>query len=541
MTTTAEDSERQVYAGSRAALDRRWQRLHSLPWTTTALMVAVVLALVVRLLHLNSVGLNSDEAVYAGQAASIDNDPQMTPYFPVFRAHPLLFQTLLSVAFRLGVSDIAGRLLVVLLGVGTVVVTFFLARTLFGSRAGAVASLLLAVMPYHVVVSRQILLDVPMTLATTTTLLCLARYDRTREPRWILVASGAMALAVLTKETSIVLVGAVYIYLGLIAAPRKAWRAAGIGLLLILGMASLHPLLLAIVGQRSRGSSYLAWQLFRPPNHGFLFYLQTVPGAVGALVLVAAALSLLHRHWSSREVLLVSWIVVPTVFFTVWPVKGFQYLLPVAPALAVLAARGLVAGTQGTAWSNVAGLGRRLPRRVLQRFPSGRTTERASRWADAARLGVVAFVVLSLLVPTLGRVTGRSATALAGSGGIPGGRETGRWIADNVPEGARLITIGPSMANVIQFYGDRSCRALSVSTNPLHRNPVYEPIPNADLALRTFAFQYVVWDAYSAQRSRHFSEKAMDLVRKYNGRVAHVETLGDGSGTPVIVVYQVHP
>ncbi len=48
-----------------------------------------------------------------------------------------------------------------------------------------------------------------------------------------------------------------------------------------------------------------------------------------------------------------------------------------------------------------------------------------------------------------------SATFIAGTGGVPGGREAGTWIQENVPQYARLLTIGPSMANILQFYGQR--------------------------------------------------------------------------------------
>ena len=37
-------------------------------------------------------GFNSDEAVYAGQAASLAGNPHYTGTFPVFRAHPMLVQ-----------------------------------------------------------------------------------------------------------------------------------------------------------------------------------------------------------------------------------------------------------------------------------------------------------------------------------------------------------------------------------------------------------------------------------------------------------------
>jgi hypothetical protein len=501
---------------SRQAFNDTALRLRADPWTGTVLAVAVVVAVVVRLVNLNAVGLNSDEAVYAGQAASIDGDPRLSPFFPTFRAHPLLFQTVLSVVYRLGTSDYTGRLLSAAIGVATVLVTYKLGRRLYGPRVGAVAALVLALMPYHVVVTRQILLDGPMALAATVALTCLAWFDRTRAPRWILMASAALALAVLTKETSIVLVVSAYVYLGLIGADRRVWYAAGGGLLLILGLAAVHPLVLSFAGHRSTGTSYLAWQLFRPSNHTPWFYLRTVPPAMGLLVVAAALAALLHRSGrSSREVLLASWIAVPSVFFTVWPVKGFQYLVPAAPAIAVLAAAAVL----------------RLP------IPRVRLL-----WDSRLRYGAVGLLAVSLLVPTVQRIAGPGGTSLAGSGGMPGGRETGRWIGANVPEGARVVTIGPSMTNVLEFYGNREGRALSVSTNPLHRNPVYEPIVNPDLALRSFDYQYVVWDAFSAKRSPHFAAVILTLVKKYHGRVVHVETLhGNSGGTPIVVVYQVHP
>jgi hypothetical protein len=129
---------------------------------------------------------------------------------------------------------------------------------------------------------------------------------------------------------------------------------------------------------------------------------------------------------------------------------------------------------------------------------------------------------------------------------VPGGREAGTWIDRNVPKGAQVMTIGPSMANVLQFYGKRKAYALSVSTNPLNRNPSYEPIHNPDLRLRSNQFQYVVWDAFSADRSAFFSRALLGYVDRYNGRVVHTETVtrtseGRDVREPVIVIYEVHP
>jgi hypothetical protein len=222
-----------------------------------------------------------------------------------------------------------------------------------------------------------------------------------------------------------------------------------------------------------------------------------------------------------REVLLVAWVLVPTAAFTLWPVKGFQYLLPCAPALTVLAAQGVL----NTPW--------RLPRlRVLH----GLQVARRPLVVVAASL-----ILGSLLVVSLPRISPTpSASGLAGSGGIPGGREAGHWIGRHTPEGTVVMTLGPSMANIVEFYGHRSAFGLSVSPNPLHRNPSYDPIPNPDYALRHGDMQYVVWDLWSAKRSAHFSEVLKSLARRFHGRIVHTEYIGSGAQRrPVIVVYEV--
>jgi len=121
------------------------------------------------------------------------------------------------------------------------------------------------------------------------------------------------------------------------------------------------------------------------------------------------------------------------------------------------------------------------------------------------------------------------------------------WIDDNVPQGSTLLTIGPSMANVIAFYGHRQAYGLSVSPNPLTRNPSYTAVENADLQLRDGAIQYIVWDSFSAARSPSFSNRLQAYVQKYNGIVLHseaVEVKEDGGSRtvkPLIIIYELRP
>jgi 4-amino-4-deoxy-L-arabinose transferase-like glycosyltransferase len=483
-----------------------------------------VLALVVRLWQLDRIGYNSDEAVYAGSAASIAGNAALHDMFPIFRAHPVLFQSIVSLGFHGGVDDWTGRAFSAVFGVATVAVVYVLGRRLYGPGTGLIAALVLALMPYHVIVTRQVLLDGPATFLATAALYCTVRYAESTNRRWLMAAAGMFGAAVLTKETSLVLLGGLYAFFALTPAIRIRLSHVAPAVALTLAMSALFPLVASFSGKNRTGRSYLLWQIFRPANHEWFFYFKVVPPAVGVGVVVTALLGLIwlwrERGW--RERLLVCWVVVPVLFFTAWPVKGYQYLLPIAPALAVLAARTLV----------------RVARARPARWPAGSAT--------VAAAVLTAVLSVSLAVPVWATVNpSTTGTFLAGTGGLPGGREAGQWVAANVPEGARLLAIGPSMANVLQFYGHRRVFALSVSPNPRSRNPVYVPVPNPDRELRTGSFQYIVWDSYTANRAQFFGATARELVDRYHGVAVYVSsvTVADAAGNdvpqPVIVIYKV--
>lgn len=508
---------------------------HPSRWRVAGVLTGVsVLALFVRTWQLDAFGFNSDEAVYAGQAASLAGNPRYTEYFPVFRAHPMLVQTLLSPFFRVGEVDVAGRLVIVVLGVLTVLAVYPLGARLYNRRVGLVAALLLAVMPYHVVVTRQVLLDGPMVLLATLTLYCMVRFVQQRDTIWYLATAAMLGVTMLAKETSVVLAGSVYAFLALTPDVRRPVRATLLALPVLALVFATHPISQALAGRTETGRNYLVWQLFRRPNHPMSFYLENVPSAIGLLVLLTAfgGLWWARRRRSWRETLLLSWIVVPVVFFQLWPVKGFQYLLPVVVPVAVLAARAL------TVLPVPARLG---ALRRLRSAPPDRLTR-------AVRLAAVATVVLSLLVPCWRAVSQQGgAHFLAGSGGVPGGREAGRWLTAHTPDGSVILTLGPSMSNIIRYYGQRQSYGLSVSPNPLHRNPSYVALNNPDGWLRNNNLHYIVWDSFSARRSTFFADRLNTLVRRYHGRVVHTEYVGaaDASGrtvpVPVIIIYEVRP
>ncbi|MBK5330716.1 MAG: GtrA family protein, partial [Ilumatobacteraceae bacterium] len=135
---------------------------------------------ILRVWKLTAVGYNSDEAVYAGQAAAIAGNADLSKFFPIFRAHPMLFQASLSVLYQFGTSDLVGRLAAVAFGLATIVVVFAATRLMYGRRSAYIAAMIVALMPYHVIVSRQVLLDGPMTFFATLSMYLLVKFAVTR-------------------------------------------------------------------------------------------------------------------------------------------------------------------------------------------------------------------------------------------------------------------------------------------------------------------------------------------------------------------------
>jgi hypothetical protein len=510
----------------------------------------VAVAASLRLIALNRYGFNSDEAVYAGQSAALAGNHQYAQLFGVFRAHPLLVHLIVSLVYRLtGVNDVAPRLVNVAFGLGLVGMAGAVGMVARGRLVGFITMAFVAVSPYAVTVSRQMLLDGPMAFFFALTLLFLAMYVRSPQRLTLYAAAVAAGLTFLAKETAILMMPAILVFLIVARDVPVRIRDVGIGGVLYVLTILPFPLSLALAGGSRTAQQFFVWQIFRRANHTPDFYLTTVGTRIGIplMVLAVVGVGLALRRRRGMDVLLIALTLVTVGFFEVWPVKGFQYLIPLITPVCLLAAEGLVATAA-----------------FLTRFVLPRVRRDAGPSWEVATGAVLGIVALGILVA--GSITVVAAPAplliatdsgdelttpaygfVAGSGGLRASRPVGAWIEANTLQGARFVTIGPSFANVIEFYGKRQALALSVSPNPLHRNPTYDPILNPDLLIRTNAVQYLVYDSYSASRTSFFTKKLLQYIRKYHGILVYGDyepaRRSDGSigQTPVVMIWEVHP
>ncbi|HEX7496083.1 MAG TPA: glycosyltransferase family 39 protein [Candidatus Limnocylindrales bacterium] len=539
-----------------------------------SLTAILLVAAAVRLWAIGAVGFNNDEAVYAGQGASLAGDQTYSGLFAIFRAHPLLVQFLNSLPFRFfGVNDITPRLISVAFGLTGVALAYATGALLYNRRVGLVAAAFLALMPYHVVVTRQALLDGPETTLFLLSVYEMARFARSGQTRWLYGAAFTMGLTVLAKETAVLLVPVVIAFLLLSPEIRIAARRQLLAIALFLIAVAPYPAAILIGKGTGAAQSFLLWQVLRQANHPWTFYADVIPAAMGPLVLIAGLAGLLYvlRRGLWEDRLVVVWIAIPVAFFELWPVKGYQYLLPLAPAVTILAGvafdRLLTAATN----SKLA-YGRAFDRLLASTAASTASTattastastepttssvrrrvvdrmRRSPQVAVVAASALLAISLISITVPTVGAVGSTSISgSLAGTGGLPGGRDTGAWIRENVPQGAVFLTVGPTMANIVEFYGQRKAYGLSVSPNPIRRNPAYDPIVNPDRSLQLNKIQYIVTDVWSAQRSPFFDGVLRNYVHRYHGVLVYQQSAqtSDGSGrvsTQVVIqIYEVRP
>jgi 4-amino-4-deoxy-L-arabinose transferase-like glycosyltransferase len=165
----------------------------------------IVSASLLRVWDLGSIGFNGDEAVYSGQSATLSGNEESAKYFSIYRAHPLFLQFIVSIFFaNFGVSDIIARMAPAIFGILTVIFVYFIGKELYDKKVAMVAAIVMTIIPYHIIVSRQVLLDVPLSFFATLTLFFVIRYLRRERDVYLLYFIGAASgLSFLSKEVGI--------------------------------------------------------------------------------------------------------------------------------------------------------------------------------------------------------------------------------------------------------------------------------------------------------------------------------------------------
>jgi 4-amino-4-deoxy-L-arabinose transferase-like glycosyltransferase len=292
-----------------------------------------------------------------------------------------------------GISVFAGRFVSVVFSLLSVYAVFEFARRIYGVKTALGASILLAVMPGYVWLSRMAMIETMLVFFFTVSALFFFLWVREDKIKFLLLSGLALGLGVLTKYQAIVLAAVMLTSLVILGRGclRKKFRK--IPLLIIVAVAVIVPWVLVsyqLYASKMLEQWFYALNIGNPDKALYstglgrfpewydaspdwlrvpVFYLlemampyfRSYPGPSPihpvSIVLYGVGLmglGLLAWRRKPADKYLLVWFFVVYVFFTVIPNKEWRYMVPVFPVLA-LSASTLVISALGKAretWRN---------------------------------------------------------------------------------------------------------------------------------------------------------------------------------------------
>ncbi|MYN24943.1 phospholipid carrier-dependent glycosyltransferase [Duganella sp. CY42W] len=326
--------------------------------TAQYLLAAVFILLSLLVLNLRTL-IPPDEGRYAEMAREmlLSGDWVTTRLNGIkYFEKPPLHTWMSAVSFALfGIGDWQARLWNGVCGIFGVLMVAYTGRRVFGGRAGLYAALVLGSMLFWAAASQFNSLDLPVaaTMALALCALLIAQHDGSdmaQRRRWMLVCWAAMALSLLAKGLiGIVLPGGVLFIYALVSGDRGVWRRLYpvTGLLVFLLLALPWFLLVAARNPEQPQFFFIHehWDRFFLKTHHrdgpwYYFLVLLLPATMPWLATLPASLAAARKRVEGRfqpARLLLVWTIFILLFFSYSSSKLPGYMLPVFPAMALLA------------------------------------------------------------------------------------------------------------------------------------------------------------------------------------------------------------
>lgn len=435
---------------------------------------------------------------------------------------------------------LAGRLLVVILGVLSVYVLYRLVRRLYSRRLALLAAALLAVNFVHVQNSHYSTVDLPASFFTLLAVYFAARILQKQNTSSYMYSGLFSSLALATKFSMIfAIVPALYAHLYHHLAKPFSWRALLNRKLLLLLLAAVIGFMAACplflldfqkaraglveTGQfekegklGSGGTLFSYWTGDQSQGFG-VFYPNDLPATLGWVLVIFTLAGLIRQivRRQPADVLLLSFTLLTYVLFESMAYKAIRHLLPIMPFFMLAAAMA------------IHDLAQRLSRRPLR------------------QAAIMAGIVLGLALLQGGK-TVRYFSALAQEDPRTSAR---RWIMEHLADGSGIVTeaFPPTLPNAYDPKSGESVRyrllPVKLTSRTLGRSDEFIR------AIQDSSMQYYIADGFSrsffdwkysqkkypaivAERKRFFAwvESQSQVLKTFTAQDPHIQ--------PDIVIYQ---
>jgi len=425
----------------------------------------------------------------------------------------LFYQGLQAVVYAFaGFSDLTTRGLSAVLSVCTVFVAYLLGRELFGRATGLLAAFFLAINGYAVSLGRLALLDSTMTFLFTLSMLWLVKWVSTRKPRWVYLLAASAGIAIMTKVPAALIIPIALLTMSITGGFRGINRNTVARSLLVF-IASITPAILQFIYNHTLYIAFLSEGTSRISSTPLTYYLDELVASAGPsfIIITVLGIAVATIIRSKGDILCLIWLVVVAVYFQTYPLKGFNYVLPLITAASILAGRGLTSVVellkQAVSWN---------PRFSLHH--RGRTLVAVS--------GIL-FLIWSSY--SLGYTSLYNITYDRDFVGL---REAAYWLRDNAPPGSAAMTISQGSAQyVLSLYakidsypfGDFRLHTILPGGAIIAGAPPPEPlIQNGTVR---YLVHYVSWggdDPIHIPVKTPTEQRFIDLILKYQCHLRHV-------------------
>ena len=272
-------------------------------------------------------------------------------FFPVLDK-PMFFYWLIAISYKaFGINEWAARLTSVLTALGCFALVYRFTRIRWGPWEALWSGLVLISGVEFFILSRVVIFDMSLTFCTTLALYSFfeaAHADKTMRLRvyCVLMYVGLAAGTLIKGLVGLLLPGLVIFFYLLIANRWSILRSVYLipGALLFLALVAPWYLL-----AEARNAGFLSYYLWDEHFGRFAtgsfdreqpWYFFLVVLAVGFLPWSVLLPSVIKRNWSQslddRRIFLLSWSIVPLIFFSLSSSKLAHYILPIFPPLSIL-------------------------------------------------------------------------------------------------------------------------------------------------------------------------------------------------------------
>jgi 4-amino-4-deoxy-L-arabinose transferase-like glycosyltransferase len=311
-----------------------------------AAAILVVAAFFVALLPITTIYL-WDEAVYLSDA---ENLLAANPYYSEAYYRPPLMRVLLWAGSAIMPIELFAHVLTAAFFALGVAVLYLFGSILYGRAAGLVAAMLMFVSSFFVHWAGKVMTDIPSTVLAVASFYFVWRHlEGLRGRHWNLVAGGVlMGAAVLMRfpVALLIIVPVALVFMRRLSLTGAAWYGGAFALSLAPYFAwaqlefgdYMQPL--RVAAEIVAGSEPVADPLY------YLKATWIVGGPVtlfGLLVYFYVATGRKWSEWIGADLPLFVWYAALTLYLTWGSHKELRYIIPVMPALFLLAGRGLAA------------------------------------------------------------------------------------------------------------------------------------------------------------------------------------------------------